>query len=130
VNVAVDALGNPVRITLTPGQAADISEAPALIAGFSFEAVIADTGYDSDGFIEIIEAHTTDAGMPAQAVIPPKKNRKAQREYDRHLYKVRNLVERFIGRVKHFRRIATRYEKTDHNYLAFWHFASLMVLLR
>jgi len=117
-------LGNPVRVILSPGQKADVSYGEALLEGFDFDAAIADKGYDSDKLVTAIEE------TGAIAVIPPKKNRKEPRWYDKHLYKVRNLVERFIGRVKHFRRVATRYEKKDANYLAFWHFASITVLLR
>jgi len=62
-------------------------------------------------------------------VIPPKSNRKKPRDYDKHLYKERNLVERFLNKVKNCRRVATRYEKTARNYLAFWQLASIMVLL-
>ncbi len=102
-----------------------MTHAPALLAGLVFEAAIADKSYDSDTLIElIVEEHH------AQAVIPPKKNRKQPREYDRHLYKTRNLVERFVNLVKHFRRAATRYDKTARNFLAFWHFASITILLR
>ncbi len=86
--------------------------------------MIADKGYDSDDLVKAIE------GRGAVAVIPPRKNRKEPRAYDAFLYKLRNLVERFINRVKHCRRIATRYEKTDRNHLAFWHFACVTVLLR
>jgi transposase len=130
VHVAVDALGNPVRIQLTAGQRADISQAEALIADLDYEVVIADKGYDSNTFVQTIEHHTTEDGRVSSAVIPSKKNRKTPREYDTFLYKLRNQVERFIGRLKHFRRLATRYEKTDCNYLAFWHFASTLILLR
>jgi transposase len=123
VQIAVDALGNPVRLILTGGQAAEVTQGEALIADIEVEHVIADRGYDSDKLIGAIEA------VGAVAVIPPRSNRKQEREYDRHLYKDRNLVERFINRVKQCRRIATRYEKTARNYLAFWHLASIMVLL-
>ena len=125
VHIAVDALGNPVRLILSEGQQADVTHAPTLIEGLEFEMAIADKAYDSDEFLKIIaEDHQ------AQAVIPPKKNRKEQRDFDRHLYKVRNLVERFINLAKHCRRAATRYEKTARNFLAFWTFASITVLLR
>ena len=66
----------------------------------------------------------------AEAVIPPRSNLKEQREYDRHLYKERNLVERFINRIKQFRRVATRYEKTARNFLAFVQVAAITVLLQ
>ena len=62
-------------------------------------------------------------------MIPPRSNRKTPREYDKHLYKERNLVERFLNKVKNCRRVATRYEKTARNYVAFWQLAAVMVLL-
>jgi transposase len=123
VHIAVDALGNPVRLILTGGQVADVTQGAALVDGIDAEHVIADKGYDSNEFVSTIEAGG------AEAVIPPRSNRKEKRGYDRHLYKERNLVERFINRVKQCRRIATRYEKTARNYLAFWQLASIVVLL-
>jgi transposase len=117
-------LGLPVEIRLTPGQEADVKQAKPLLEGYSPEAVIADKAYDSDPLVETIES------KGAEAVIPPKRNRKQPRDFDRYLYKVRNLVERFINRIKHYRRIATRYEKTARNFLAFTHVASIMILLQ
>ena len=87
------------------------------------EAVIADKAYDGDDFVSEIETGG------AAAVIPPKKNRIFKREYDRHLYKERDLAERFINRIKQCRRVATRYEKTARNFLGFVHVAAIMVLL-
>ena len=84
---------------------ADITQANTLIEGLSADAVIGDKGYDADALVARIHA------MGAQAVIPPRSNRTEPRAYDRHLYKDRNLVERFFSRLKQFRRIATRYEK-------------------
>lgn len=101
-----------------------MTQGEALIGERSPGAVIADKGYDSDAFVEAIESRG------AEAVIPPKKNRVKQRVYDKHLYKERNLAERFINRIKRFRRVATRYEKTARNFLAFVRVASIMVLLR
>jgi transposase len=86
--------------------------------------VIADKGYDSNAFIDAIKA------KGAEAVIPPKKNRTDQREYDAHTYKERNLAERFFNRIKHYRRVATRYEKKAKNFLAFVRVAAIFVLLR
>ena len=117
-------MGNPLRVRLTPGQAADVSQAEALLEGLDCQAVIADKGYDSNALVEAIEQRE------ALVVIPSRANRKQPRLHDQALYKVRNLVERFINLVKHFRRVATRYDKTDQNYLAFWHLASIHVLLR
>jgi len=123
VHVAVDALGNPVRLIATAGQVADVTQGEALISGMRAEHVIADKGYDSDELVGAIEAGG------AQAVIPPRSNRKRPRDYDKHIYKERDPVERFLNEVKNCRRIATRYEETARNYLAFWQLASIMVLL-
>lgn len=86
-------------------------------------AVLADKGYDSDALLAYI------ASLGAQAVIPSRKNRRQQRAIDRELYKDRNKVERFFNRIKHYRRVATRYEKTGRNYLAMLHVVSAMVWL-
>ena len=112
-----------MELKLTPGQQADVTQAEVLLEGYTPEAVIADKAYDSGALVTTIEAR------PAVAVIPPRENRKQLRDYDRILYKARNLVERFINRIKHFRRVATRYEKTARNFLAFVQVASIMVLL-
>jgi len=113
IHATVDALGNPVRWLLTGGEVADITQGKALLEGMAARAVLADKGYDADDLLSYIQAHHV------QAVIPPKRNRVVQREYDRHLYKDRNFVERFFTRIKQFRRIATRYEKLARNYLSF-----------
>jgi transposase len=94
------------------------------VDGLPAQYVIGDKGYDSGAFVATVER------QGAQAVIPPRSNRKVQREYDRHLYKERNLVERFINRIKRFRRVATRYDKTARNYLAFVPVACILDLLR
>jgi transposase len=124
VHAAVDGLGNPVTFVVTAGQEADVTHAPALLAGQSAEVVIGDKGYDSQALVVAIQA------QGAQACIPSLKTRKEQRVIDGHVYKERNVVERFWNRVKHYRRVATRYEKTARNFLAFVHVASIMVLLR
>ncbi len=123
VHIAVDALGNPVRLILTGGQVADITQGAALVDGIEAEHVVADKGYDSNVLVEVIEAGG------AEVVIPPRWNRKEKRDYDKHLYKDRNLMVRFINRVKQCRQIATQYEKTARNYLAFYHLDSIIVLL-
>jgi transposase len=122
--VAVNGLGLPVAITLTPGQRADVTQGEALLEGQDPALVIADKGYDSDALVETIE------GKGAEAVIPPRKNRTEARPYDEDYYRERNQVERFINRIKQCRRVATRYEKTARNFLAFVHVASILVLLR
>ena len=93
-----------------------------MVEGEVTEAVIADKSYDSDEFLILI------AQMGAEAVIPPKTNRVVQRDYDENLYADRNKVERFYNKAKQYRRLATRYEKTARNYLAFWHIASCVIL--
>lgn len=105
-------MGNPLRWYLTGGEGADIKQADALIEGLRTQAVVADKAYDADVLLERISA------QGAAAVIPPLAHRKEQRSYDRHLYKDRNLVERFFNRIKQFRRIATRYEKLARNYFS------------
>ncbi len=112
IHATVDALGNPLRLLLSGGQVADITRAQDLIADLSAQAVVGDKGYDADVLVQCIEQ------SGAQAVIPPKTNRIVQRAYDRHIYKDRNLIERFFNRIKQFRRIATRYDKLARNYLS------------
>lgn len=121
--MAVDALGNPLRVILSAGQIADIDCAAKTIEHLSAQAIIADKGYDADHFVAKIEA----AG--AKAVIPPRSNRLSQRSFDRHLYQDRNLIERFFARIKHFRRIATRYDKLAKSFLSFVHLACAFVWL-
>ncbi len=124
IHGAVSGLGLPVELILTPGQASDMSQAKALIEGSPVEVVIADKGYDSKAVVEAIEA------KGAEAVIPSLKNRAEQRAYDRDRYRDRNLAERFWFKVKQYRRVATRYEKTARNFLAFIHVASILILLK
>jgi len=112
-----------VKFLVTAGQEGDITHAPRLIEGQEAEAVIADKAFDKKEFVDRIEARG------GQACIPSLANRKEQREYDRHLYKERNRVERLISRLKQYRRVATRYDKTARNFLAFVHVAATMVLL-
>lgn len=121
--MAVDALGNPLRVILSAGQIADIDCAAALISNLPSQAVVADKGYDADHFVASIEA----AG--AVPVIPPRSNRITPREFDRHLYRARNLIERFFARIKHFRRIATRYDKLAKSFLSFVHLACTFIWL-
>jgi transposase len=109
----VEGLGNLARWELTGGQVHDVTQAQTLLAGVRAQAVMADKAFDSDALIESI----TISG--AAAVIPPKSNRVAPREFDRHQYKHRNLIERCFCRLKHFRRIATRYEKLASRFSSF-----------
>jgi len=123
LHVAVDALGNPLRVILSAGQIADIDQATALIERQPAGFVVADKGYDSDSFVSAIEA------QGAKAVIPPRSNRRNPRSFDRHLYRDRNLIERFFCRLKQFRRIATRYDKLALSFLSFVHLACALIWL-
>ena len=99
VHVSVDSLGNPLRFILTGGQQHDITQAKGLIDGYAGEYVLADKGYDSQGFRQ----HILERGMTP--VIPPRSNRKQPCDYDLHLYRERHLVECCINKIKHYRRI-------------------------
>ncbi len=123
IHAAVDALGNPVRLLLTGGQISDYQKADDLIEGFQADYVIADKGYDSDAFVQAINS------TGAEAVIPPRSNRKKMRSYDEELYKDRNLVERLFQKLKHYRRIATRYERLARNYFSMLALVSTVIWL-
>jgi transposase len=123
VHVASDGLGLPVRFILTGGEAHDVTQAEALTADLPAEYVIADKGYDSDALIDRFQAD----GIAT--VIPSRCNRLKPREHDRDLYKERNQIERLINRLKQCRRLATRYDKTARNYLAFLCLAGTMLWL-
>ena len=110
-------MGNLARFGLTEGQAHDITQADRLLTDIETDAVVADKAFDSDALVHTI----TESG--AKAVIPPRSNRNAPREFDVHQYKHRNLIERLFCQIKHFRRIATRYDKLAQ------HFASFVALV-
>ena len=105
-------MGNPLAISLTGGQAHDITQAETLVAQVEPKALLADKGYDADSFIGslVVRAITP--------VIPPKSNRKIKRDRDFALYRERNLVERFFNKLKQYRAIATRYDKLANTFLA------------
>ena len=114
-----------MRLRSTGANAADSPQLPELIAGIETDAVLADKGYDADSNRAAIRA------AEARPCIPPQRNRTAAIDYDRHLYKYkeRNGVERFFGRIKQYRRVATRYEKKAANYLGFVWVASIAIML-
>ncbi len=120
----MNGLGLPVKLILTPSQAADVSQAKTRIEGGPFEIARADKGYDSKEVVAAIK----DKG--AEAVVPSRSNAEAPREIDFVQYKERNLVERFWSKGKQYRRVATRYEKKAQNFLAFVQVASIMILMR
>ena len=124
IHATVDALGNPTGFHLTEGQACELDGADVLLPQLEAETVIADKGFDAD---ERVLDLLKEAGK--QAVIPPKANRKVQREYDKELYKARHLIENFFAKLKQFRAIATRYDKTARNFLAAIHLAAATIWL-
>jgi len=111
--MAVDGQGRPLRVILTPGQRGDVTQAPALLAGLTPQRVLADTADDSNALRQRI------AGLNAEAVIPCNPTRKVRIPYDREAYKARNLIERCFNKLKHFRRIATRYDRRAPHFLSF-----------
>ena len=122
--MSVDGLGNPLQFQITAGQTHDITQAEALLPPGPIEYVIADKGYDAEAFVQVVRER---GAIP---VIPPRSNRKTPREYDAHLYKERHLVECFINKIKHYRRIFSRYDKLARTYLGFLHFVSTLIWLR
>jgi len=119
-----DALGNPLDFILTGGEKADCKQAIPLIRNKKYGALLADKGYDTDAIV----AHVTEGG--AVCVIPPKKNRKVQRDYDEELYKERHKVECMFGFFKHYRRLFSRFEKVASRFQAFLHFAAALQWLK
>jgi len=108
---------------LTPGQAHDLAGAEPLLDDVDPQALIGDKAYDADALIETL------AERRITSVIPPKANRKIPRACDFALYCERNLVERFFNKLKHFRAVATRYDKLARNFLAGVQLASAIILL-
>lgn len=110
---------------LGPGQQADCCRATDLLeAAQGTSNVLADKGYDTDKVLAYV------AALGAEAVIPSKKNRLVQRLIDRNLYRDRNKIERFFSRLKQFRRLATRYDKTASSFLGMIHFVSAILWLQ
>jgi len=124
IHATVDGLGYPLRLVLTPGQRHDIIKAYELIVDLDFDFVIADRSYGAKDFLEAIRA------SGAEAVIPPKKNAKEPHEYAAWRYRERHLIECFIGKIKHFRRIFSRFDKLARCYLGFLQFVSALIWLR
>jgi putative transposase len=107
-----------------PGQEHDIRRAEPLIADLRAEYILADRAYDAQSF------HTAIVNTGAKAVIPPKRNRLIQHEYDRDIYRERNRIERFFAKLKQFRRVATRYDKHLVNFMGFVTIAAIVIKLR
>lgn len=124
IHATVDALGNPTSFYLTPGQYHDLDGADILLPKLQSDTVIADRGYDAkDRVVTFLE----DRGK--KAIIPSKRNAKEPREYDKHLYGARHLIENFFARLKQYRAIATRYDKRAINFLGAIHLAAIVCWL-
>ncbi len=124
IHTLVDALGNPVAVFLTGGQAHDLVGADHLLPSMQADLLIADKAFDADA--RVIEPL---AAAGKTAVIPPKANRRVPRDFDRDTYKARHLIENFFAKLKQFRAIATRYDKTARNFLAAVHLVAAVICL-
>jgi transposase len=124
IHITVDGLGNPLRVRLTAGQCHDSTQAKTLVDGLKFQRVGADRGYASQEFVDWL----VEQGI--EAVIPPHQRSKQPRDYDQWVYRERHLVECFINKIKHFRRIFSRFEKLARRYLAFLHLTCALIWLR
>jgi transposase len=124
IHVLVDGLGYPLRLYLTAGQRHDIVQAHDLIVDFDFDYLIADRSYTAQAFRDELSAKGT------QAVIPSPKNAKQPQDYDAWRYRERHLIECFIGKIKHFRRVFSRFDKLARRYLGFLQLTSTLIWLR
>ena len=124
IHACVESLGNAVRLLATEGQAGDSPQALPLLAGLAPGKVLADTAYDSDA----TRAYCAERGI--EVVIPSHPNRTEPLPLDEETYRDRNKIERFFGRLKQYRRLATRYEKTVVSFLTFWHIGAAIDWLR
>jgi transposase len=115
--------GRLVRYVLTGGERSDITQAPALVVAREGTRVVGDRGYDADAFV----AHVECLGM--QAIVPSRKTRRRPRRLDHARYAQRNVIERWFGRIKAFRRVATRYDETSRSYAGFVAAAAVLLVL-
>ncbi len=124
IHALVDALGNPLAFFLTPGQAHDLDGADKLLPQMQADILLADKAFDADK--RVIEPLL---GAGKTLVIPQKSRRKIKRGFDKELYEARHLIENFFCKLKQYRAIATRYDKTAGNFLASIHLAAAVIWL-
>ena len=124
IHALVDALGNPVGFKLTPGQTHDLEGADALLPDMTADTLLADKAFDADK--RVIEPLLA---RGKSVVIPPRRHRTTQRDFDKDAYKARHLIENFFCKLKQYRAIATRYDKTARNFLAAIHLAAAIIWL-
>ena len=124
IHALVDGLGNPIKFILTEGNRHDVTQAAELIKEQRNTTVLADKGYDSQELIDTLE------NQECYAVIPSKINAKTPRKIDNWQYKERFLVEAFFSKMKHFRRVFSRFDKTTSAFLGFLHFVGALIWMR
>lgn len=124
IHLKVDALGNILKVIITPGQRNDCTQAKELLDGHIGEFTLADRGYDSDEIRETIKINNS------EAVIPPRVNRKIQYHYDEDIYKERHAIECCFNKIKHFRRIFSRYDKSAQAFVSCLSFVGAILWLR
>ncbi len=124
IHVTCDALGNPTGFYLTAGQAHDLDGADALLPEITAGALLADRAYDADKRVRQILSKDD-----CEAVIPSTRRRTVPYDYDRELYKARHLIENFFAKLKQYRGIATRYDKTSQNFLGAIYLAASVIWL-
>lgn len=125
IHTTCDALGNPTKFHLSPGQVHDLDGADVLMDELTkATSVVADKAYDAD---KRVREKLQKKGCVA--VIPPKSNRKTSIEYDKKLYQARHLIENFFAKLKQYRAIATRYDKTASNFLGAIYMAAMVIWL-
>jgi transposase len=124
IHTLTDAQGRPLRFILTAGEAHDSTTAADLLADQTTTGVIADKAYDNNALRELI------GNAQAEAIIPSLGSRKVQIPHDRIAYRLPNRIERFFNKLKHFRHIATRYDRRAVYFLAALHLASAMICMR
>lgn len=124
IHAKVDSLGNPLGFIITPGQESDFNQAGLLLGDTCNAYILCDKGYDSDDFRkQVIQQNNT-------PVIPGRSNRKIVIEYDKHIYKERSLIENFFSKIKYYRRIFSRFDKSIQSFYAFLYFVGAMLWLR
>jgi transposase len=124
IHALVDGLGNPLKFRLTPGQCHDVTQSYDIIENIYGSTVIADKGYDANSLVTQLEA------QECQTVIPSRKNRKNPRKHDTHLYKERHLIECFFGKMKHYRRVFSRFDKSASVFFSFLCLVGALIWLR
>ena len=124
IHALSDALGNPVKFILSPGNEHDITHAEELVKDLRNTKILADKGYYSEKFVEFLKKND------CEALIPSRSNSKKKRVFDKHIFRERHLIENLFSKIKHFRIISSRFCKTSSSFLSFFHFAGALLWLR